>query len=316
LNSDTVPEVLLAAGGNSADNHIYCINGRTGTQMWSYLTANSVEYVASVDDANSNGVKDVVGGGWAYTVYCVDGSNGSLIWQNNLGSGRVIMTLVPIKDINGDSVRDIVVGSWSSLVTVLSGRTGAVLWSQNVGNDCWSVDTISDLTGDGIPEVVGGAVNGRDVKVMNGATGEVLWYYNFVDRVYDVTGTPDLDGDGHPDVLVSLQDQNSQPYQFYAFKGLPTGIEENSEHLVNNNHISVEYLSEGVRVKLAIPQGRSFSYKLYDVNGRISETAPMRKPSGGISSINISRVTKPSGIYFVRVNIEGERIETVKVSLF
>jgi len=316
LNSDTVPEVIFAAGGNSADNQIYCLNGRTGTQMWSYLTGGSVEYVASVDDANNNGTKDVVGGGWAYTVYCVDGSNGNFIWQNNLGTARVIMTLVPIRDINGDGKKDIVVGSWSSLVSVLSGQTGTVLWSQTVGGDCWSVDTLADITGDGIPEVVGGAVNGRNVKVMNGVNGDVVWQYNFVDRVYDVTGAPDLDGDGHPDILVSLQDQNSQPYQFYAFKGLPSGIEENSENLVNNSQLSVEYRHDGALVKFTIPQGRSFTYQLYDVNGRILETAPMRKSSGGVSSINISKVSKPSGIYIVRVAIEGERTETVKISLF
>jgi outer membrane protein assembly factor BamB len=316
LNSDTVPEVILAAGGNSADNHIYCLNGRTGTQMWSYLTSNSVEYVASVDDANNNGTKDVVGGGWAYTVYCVDGTNGNLIWQNNLGTGRVIMTLVPIRDINGDGIRDIVVGSWSSLVTVLSGQTGAVLWSQTVGSDCWSVDTVSDLTGDGIPEVVGGAVNGRDVKVMNGATGEVLWYYNFVDRVYDVTGAPDLDGDGHPDVLVSLQDQNGQPYQFYAFKGLPSGIEENSNTVINNTPITVVHQNHSTLIKLSIPQGKSFSYQLYDINGRILETSPICSPNGDNTIISMTKTSKPSGIYFVRVNIEGEQSETVKISLF
>jgi outer membrane protein assembly factor BamB len=316
LNNDTVPEVILAAGGNSADNHIYCLNGRTGTQMWSYLTPNSVEYVASVDDANNNGTKDVVGGGWAYTVYCVDGTNGSLIWQNNLGTGRVIYDLRKIRDINNDGIDDVVVGSWSTLVTVLSGQTGAILWSQTVGSDCWNVDTLADITGDGIPEVVGGAVNGRDIKVMNGATGEVLWYYNFVDRVYDVTGAPDLDGDGHPDVLVSLQDQNGQPYQFYAFKGLPLGIEDNKEIAVKKNYVAVEHKHDGVLVKLSIPQGKSFSYQIYDINGRILETTPMRKSIGGISSIVINKTAKSSGIYFLRVNIEGEQTETAKITLF
>ncbi len=316
LNSDTVPEVILAAGGNSTDDHIYCLNGRTGNQIWSYLTANSVEFVASVDDANNNGTKDVVGGGWAYTVYCVDGTNGSLIWQNNLGTGRVIYDLRKIRDINNDGIDDVVVGSWSSLVSVLSGQSGAVLWSQTVGGDCWNVDTLSDITGDGIPEVVGGAVNGRDVKVMNGATGEVLWYYNFVDRVYDVTGAPDLDGDGHPDVLVSLQDQNSQPYQFYAFKGLPSGIEENKEITAKQNYVAVEYEHDGVLVKLSIPQGRSYSYQLYDINGRILESTPLRKSIGGVSSVDINKTAKSSGVYFLRLNIEGERTGTTKLSLF
>jgi len=315
LNSDTVPEVILAAGGNSADNRIYCLNGRTGTQVWSYLTAGSVEFVASVDDANNNGTKDVVGGGWAYTVYCVDGLNGSMVWSNNLGSGRVIMTLVPIKDINGDGKKDIVVGSWSSLVTVLSGQTGAVLWAQTVGSDCWSVDTISDVTGDGIPEVVGGAVNGKNVKVMNGADGTVLWYYNFVDRVYDVTGSPDLNGDNQPDVLVSLQDQNSQPFQFYAFKGMPMAIAEHNS-TIKKNPISVVRQNNGVQIKLSIPQGKYFSYQVYDINGRIIESSPTCSSNGDNTIISLARALKSSGIYFVRVNIEGERTETVKISLF
>jgi outer membrane protein assembly factor BamB len=315
LNNDTIPEVILAAGGNSLDNRIYCLNGRTGAQLWSYNTGGSVEFVASIGDVNGNGTKDVVGGGWAYKVVCCDGSNGSLIWQNNLGTARVVYDLRRIRDINGDGIDDVVVGSWSTLVSVLSGQNGNVLWSQTVGGDCWNVDTLLDITGDGIPEVVAGAVNGRNVKVMNGVNGDVIWQYNFVDRVYDVTGAPDLDGDGYPDVLVSLQDQNSQPYQLYAFKGYVASIEEENA-LPIRSKISVTQQKDGVLLQLAVPQGKGFSYRLYDVNGRILETTPMRKSSSGFSSINIRKVFKPSGIYFLRVAIEGEQTETVKISLY
>jgi outer membrane protein assembly factor BamB len=157
----------------------------------------------------------------------------------------VVYELRRIRDINGDGIDDIVVGSWSTLVSVLSGQNGNALWSQTVGGDCWNVDTLLDITGDGIPEVVAGAVNGRNVKVMNGVNGDVIWQYNFVDRVYDVTGAPDLDGDGYPDVLVSLQDQNSQPYQLYAFKGYVASIEEENA-LPIRSKISVTQQKDGV----------------------------------------------------------------------
>jgi outer membrane protein assembly factor BamB len=88
INNDTVPEVILAAGGNSIDNRIYCLNGRNGTPVWSYNTGRSVEFVASIGDVNNNGFADVVGGGWAYKVVCCDGLNGDSIWVNNLGKGN------------------------------------------------------------------------------------------------------------------------------------------------------------------------------------------------------------------------------------
>jgi outer membrane protein assembly factor BamB len=315
INNDTIPEVILAAGGNDIDNQIYCLNGRNGARIWSYNTGGSVEYVASMDDVNNNGYADVVGGGWAYKVVCCDGLTGDSIWVNNLGTGRIIMTLVPIRDINNDGIKDVVVGSWSSLVTVLSGQNGSVLWSQTVGCDCWSVDTLLDITGDGIPEVVGGGVNGRNVKVMNGVTGEVLWYYNFVDRVYDVTGAPDLDGDGKADVLVSLQDQNSQPYQIYAFKGLTVGLEENNQPEISAKY-SVEYRKGEVILKVAVPEGKRFGYQVFDVNGRILENNPFQMSVAEMNYIHIKKGIKPAGIYFIRLQIEGEKSQTAKIFLF
>lgn len=317
LNNDTVPEVLVASGGNGLDNRIICLNGRTGTIMWSYLTANSVEFVAPIGDVNNNGFQDVVGGGWAYTVYCVEGSNGSLIWQNNLGSGRVVYELRKIRDINNDGVDDVVVGSWSSLVTVLSGQNGTVLWSQTVGSDCWNIDTLRDVTNDGIPEVVAGAVNGRNIKVINGANGNVLWQYNFIDRVYDVTASPDLNGDRIPDVLVGLQDQNNQPYQLYAFKGLPSNVAVNEDSSnIRQNLIKVEYQKNLVILRISIPQGKSFGIKLYDSNGRLLQSTTKIKSDVGVYHFDIYKDKKPAGIYFVKLEVEGEPAQTAKILLF
>ncbi len=313
INNDTVPEVIVGAGGNGFDNRVFCVNGRNGQQIWLYETGNSVWDVEPFCDANNNQTPDVIAGGWSDSVYCLEGSNGTNIWKTYIG--YIVMEVVPIKDVNEDGYDDVVVGSWSSSVYVLSGQNGSVIWSQSVGADCWSVDTLSDVNGDRIPEVVAGAVNGRSVRVMNGADGEVLWQYSFVDRVYDVTGAADLDGDSMADVLVSLQDQNSQPYQLYAFKGMPVGIEENIQPEINTK-LSIRYQKEEVILKLLVPIGKRFGYRVFDVNGRIIENSPYKKSVTEINYLHIKKAGKPAGIYFVRLKVEGEKSQTAKIFLF
>ncbi|MEO0076062.1 MAG: PQQ-binding-like beta-propeller repeat protein [candidate division WOR-3 bacterium] len=318
LNNDTVPEVILAVGGNGYERAIYCLNGRFGTPVWSYQAPGSnlgFEYVISFDDINNNGINDVVGGGWDYTVSCVEGSTGNLIWANNLGSGRVIYELRRIRDINGDGKDDIVVGSWSSLVTVLSGLNGTVLWSQSVGSDCWNIDTMPDLTNDGISEIVVGALNGRIVKVLNGTNGDVIWQYSFADRIYDVACADDLDGDGYADVLVSLQDQQSQPYHLYAFKGYFVGIEENTQHQILPK-IKVRQQRQSVAIELNITKNRKFQYQLFDINGRMVFSSPLKTSIQEINVITINRTNLTSGIYFLKIAIEQQPAVTVKITLF
>ncbi len=223
INSDSVPEVLAAAGGNSLDNRVFCLSGRTGTPLWQFQTSASVSDVSAISDLNGSGTPDCVSGGWDYYVRCLEGSTGALIWSSYLGSGRIVMELVPIRDVNSDGLDDVVVGSWSNQVTVLSGANGSAIWSGIVGADVWTVDTLADVTGDSIPEVVAGCLGSGNgvVKVFDGTNGVALWQYNFAERVYDVTGAPDMNGDGWPDVLVGLQDHENLADHFYCFSGRP-----------------------------------------------------------------------------------------------
>lgn len=313
VNNDTVPEVIVGAGGNGYDNRVFCVNGRNGQQIWAYNTGNSVWDVEPFCDANNNQIPDVIAGGWSDKVFCLEGSNSNLIWQNDIG--YVVMEVVPIKDVNNDGIDDVIVGSWSNSVYLLSGTDGTVLWSQPIGQDCWSVDTLTDVTGDRIPEVIVGALNGRLVKVLNGTNGEVLWSYNFVDRVYDVTGAPDLDGDGYADVLVSLQDQNNQPYQLYAFKGVPVGMVEDNKELKIGLLYSVSYREDEVILKLSVPRGEAVGYQIYDALGRIVEHNWFKCAPDGVNYLHIKKAGKSAGIYFVRIAIGRGASWTVKIFL-
>ena len=315
INDDTVPEVVVGAGGNGLDNRAFCVDGSDGQALWEFNTGGSIWDIIGFVDVNSSGTADVIAGSWSDTVFCLEGLDGSMIWKRNIGD--YVMELVAIRDVNQDGIKDVIVGSWLSAVNVLSGLNGDIIWSQTIGDDVWTVDTLDDVTGDDIPEVVAGGVNGRNVKVMNGVSGDVMWEYSYVDRVYDVTGAPDLDGDGFADVLVSLQDQQSQLYQLYAMKGTVTFIEEvNAGPVVIGYSVQVIPQKSGILLKVSIPSGQRYQTKLYDISGRLIEIMPSRISQGDVTSIEIQKSAKPSGVYFVQLLVADQQPQTVKIVLY
>ena len=316
INADSVPDVLLGAGGNGTDNRIFCLSGQNGDSLWAYRTDNSVQDIELLRDVNGSGTNDCVAGGWADSVYCIEGSTGSLIWAADIG--RVVMELVPVHDINGDAIDDVIVGSWDSNVHVLSGTDGSFIWTSAVGSDVWSVDTLADVTGDNIPEVVAGGLNGKNVKVFNGATGQELWYYNFNERVYDVTGAPDLNGDGNADVVVGLQDQGHEPDHLFCFSGLPlSAIDANPAYLPKNSPSLLTFDPLNRTILIQTPAGSSYRLRLFDASGRIVIPAVTGKnPDCRPAQVALdSHGFLPAGTYFANLVLSDGYSSTLKLVL-
>ncbi|MEO0079103.1 MAG: PQQ-binding-like beta-propeller repeat protein [candidate division WOR-3 bacterium] len=295
INSDSIPDVLLGAGGNSINDTAYCLSGLTGSPIWKRSCLGDFQDIERIPDVNHSGTNDCLGGGWSDSVFCLEGSNGSFIWATDIGS--VVMEVVPVRDINGDSIWDVAAGSWNSSVYLLSGADGSIIWTGPIGQDAWPVDTLADVTGDGLPEIVAGAVNGRSVKVFDGATGQALWFYNFNERVYDVTGVPDMNGDGVSDVLVGLQDQGNQVDHLYCFSGL-TGpaVSERKDLKPRPQPIRTSTIG---KLELVVPLGQHYSLNLFDACGR-----QVLEPVQGIGtgkSIAIALNSLSSGAYFCRL---------------
>ena len=144
LNGDGYNDVVIGTGGGN--EHVYAINGKTGQMLWTFGT----------DSPDSFSLGDITG---------VDVST----------------------DFNSDGVPDVVAASAASGVGGLGGRrslylfngaSGSLLWQAPLLGFTHAVTVISDVTGDGIPDVVAtiGEPSYR-ASAFNGATGAWLWDY-------------------------------------------------------------------------------------------------------------------------------------------
>ena len=144
LNGDGFNDVVIGTGGGN--EHVYAISGRTGQMLWTFGT----------DAPDSFSLGDITG---------VDAST----------------------DFNGDGVPDVLAASAASQSGGVGGRRSMYLFNGANGNILWqspllgfthAVAVIGDVTGDGVPDVVGtiGEPSYR-ASAFNGATGAWLWDY-------------------------------------------------------------------------------------------------------------------------------------------
>lgn len=99
---------------------VYCLNAADGKIVWSYETNNSVKNNICID-GNQLVAMDVEG-----RVYCIDKSNGALLWEKQLELGNALGTssAICIKD-------GVIYAGASRVVTALNLENGEIKWSVN-----------------------------------------------------------------------------------------------------------------------------------------------------------------------------------------
>ncbi|MDX1902516.1 MAG: hypothetical protein SFU27_00030 [Thermonemataceae bacterium] len=90
LNNDEEKDIVANLRGKGT----VAINGKTGNPLWLNVSSNAEgAYLTSpvCIDVNSDATPDIITGGWdfEYTpyLYALNGKNGEILWQYNLGSG-------------------------------------------------------------------------------------------------------------------------------------------------------------------------------------------------------------------------------------
>lgn len=210
--------------------------------LWSFQANGSLESMAAVPDVDGDGTPDVVIEGYGNGPSGVDhvfalrgASTGTaeVLWSarplggvsNGGGDGDNCLRLGP--DLSGDGVPELLLGTaWGGRTAfALSGRDGETFWGfdtylQSESGWVYAMDDLgSDLTGDGIHEIVASCGSYNDhIYCLNGATGAMVWSYFGRDASLEIRSCADLDGDGIRDVVAGLGD-DAVPRQVIALRG-------------------------------------------------------------------------------------------------
>jgi hypothetical protein len=205
-----------------------------GEIIWSYQGIENVVSSVAADDIDGDGIQEVIvesfdAGAQGDNLLCLSGSGsgpGELIWSarplggpsNSGGYGD--QCLITIDDMNGNGTQDLILGTaWGSRsIFAIEGTTGDSIWSYDTYQNppsgwIYSVASMGDIDGDGIPEVLAGA--GSDANAaycLNGADGSLRWKRVASDVIYSVCRIDDVNGDAIPEAVLGAGDYDDMIY--------------------------------------------------------------------------------------------------------
>lgn len=222
IDNDGFRDVI--AGTAWGDESIIAFSGKTGLQLWKHDTheygdGGWVYQVDSKFDYNADGFPDVLAATGddgndtgPVRVYCLNGHNGTSIWEKSIGGP--VFSVIGVQDITGDLKPDVIAGASNQQETVgrvyaIDGTTGTVKWSYiTPGSSVWGLMQLDDITGDGRRDIAAGDFEGNliylnaanGVKIHELSLGNVL-----ILRLVDF-GDPNKNG--YRDVLVGHSGTN------------------------------------------------------------------------------------------------------------
>lgn len=234
IDGDDSLEVIVPGSCNPTT---FCFRGSNGTVKWQTPSAGS-DSPPTIGDIDNDGILEVLHGGFDGHVLCINGQNGVVKWSLAVDENSWIQTAPTIVDLDGNGQLDFVVATWAfsgdtSRVYAYRGNDHSLLWQHSIPDVMYHGTAVSDLDGDGQPELVIGSYNGK-LYCLNGADGNEKWVYTYSPSSFYYVGAPasiaDLNNDGkcetlfvNSDEVVALTDTGSLLWH-YTIPGYGTAF--------------------------------------------------------------------------------------------
>ena len=204
-----------------------------GNLLFSMVGADNAACVRSIADVNGDGLDEVLVGideSGTDNVFCLDGASSgaaTVVWSLETsagvsgGSPYGDQCLEVASDGDGNGKLNVLLGTaWGGRTAYeLDGLAGATRWKFDTYLEpdsgwIYSLAEMSDVTGDGVTEVVfgTGSMLDRIYMVDGDSDGQatVLWSYAAPDATYSVRNLGDVNEDGDDDVLAAIGDNGDR----------------------------------------------------------------------------------------------------------
>ena len=326
-NYDGQEDVICGASNlYESQGIVYGINGVNGNEFWSYEVAgSSVWALEQTSHLNWNGVKEVIAGDFSGNYYCLEGADGSLQWNFNIGTS-IILRFIKLDDVNEDSFPDFAIAhSGFHNAFVIDGFSGEQIWNQPVVDQPWNGAQIEDISGDGINDLlVGTLFNNSYGYFLNGVDGSELGSVNVGSAVDAIAAIPDILGDDSMEMVVGCR--NGWIYCYSGGDG-GTFIEDDELQIINfklsnfpnpfrsSTTISFETtnLHEDSRIEIYNVKGQRV--KILECSNCFAAASMKLKHSISWDGRDESNKLVNSGVYFYRLK-SGKETISKKMILF
>jgi len=204
FTGDEVPDVV-AGCSNEQETIGYAkgINGDTGAQVWSKtVPGSSVWGLEQIEDITDDGIKDIIVGDFYGNIFGLDATDGGQEYSLTIGTA-IITRLQKIDDVDYSGHPEIVPAHSSTHITqLIDAEDGDIIWSHPVADQPWNVARISDVSGDGIDDVlVGTLFNNNYCYFLDGTDGSELESIAYGQAVDAINAIPDVVADNSMEMV-------------------------------------------------------------------------------------------------------------------
>jgi len=323
-NTDGGGVVSLAGSGTSNSAQFFNING---SNVYQYANPDIIWSMKDVTSITGDMIRDVVCmSGYNGRIFALNGENGNLIWERELGTGiSGTIKYFPLTQIIGLNYENpFLITSGQKSIDKMNPVTGADLWSMELDSTYVLGTDIIGYTNSFVEFDIAAGTLGNNFYIISGRFHEVKFQYSFgngdtafaCDKVSVAGERRTFTGDANEIVACS---RDGRIICFTGGYYLTPNVENISSEIPDKFSLSQNYpnpFNPTTNLEFGISELGFVSLKIYNSLGLEVVTIVNETLTPGTYNYQFSTINYPlsSGVYFYRLEA-GSFVETKRMVL-